>query len=176
MNRTLKTVIIFSIIFLIIIGGSALYFLTRDTVGIPNNSPYFGMSKSMLVLQKGQPDSVEVRDINQTFILSYNDDIYGNDCVIEYTFFKSKISSDLIDVKLYTENIDFGSARIVFNKVLNNQINLRSNDKGYSYTDSSDESVEHLAARITTNDGATGITFEIEYKNNGLTINSNYLW
>lgn len=176
MNRTLKTVVIIFIIFTIIVGGLVTYFLTRVTVGIPNNCPYFNMSKSMLVLQKGQPDKIEDRDVNQTFVMSYSDDIYGNDCDIEYTFYKSKLSSDLIDVKLYAENIDFGSARIVFNKVVNNQINLRSNDKGYIYTDYSDDSNEHLKAEITTNDGATGITFKIEYKNNALTISSNYLW
>ena len=175
MNRTLKTITIIVIIITVIACGLFAYFFTRDAVGIPNNFPYFGMTKSMLILQKGQPKEIKEYEVNQTFIMTYEDDIFGNDCEVDYTFFRSTLCSDLYDVKLYTDNIDYGSARIVFNKVVANQNNLRSNDKGYNYTDYSDEDNEYMKAEIKTDDGATGITFVIEYQNHALTISSNYL-
>lgn len=175
MSIKVKIIISIALVVLIIAGAFTAYFLTRDYVGITGGAPYFGMTETMLKLQKGKPDEIINLDEAQAVNLIYNEDVYGVDAKVTYSFSEAGVFSDLYDVKVHIENIDFGTARIIFNKTVNKQVGFRSDHQGYSYTDSSDITNEYLYTRIDTDYGPTGIVFEIEYINGGLTIWSNYL-
>lgn len=175
MSKKVKIIISISLVVLIVAGALTAYFLTRDYVGTTGDAPYFGMTETMLKLQKGRPKEVYERDEAMLHELVYTEDVYGFEAEISYSFSTAGVFSDLFDVEVYIGDIDYGSARIIFNKIVNRQIDYRSDHQGYNYTDSSDESNEYLKAEIDTFYGATGISFEIEYDNNCLTMRSDYL-
>lgn len=175
MSKKVKIIISISLVVLVIAGSVTAYFLTRDYVGITRPAPYFGMTESMLKLQKGSPREVNDYDEAMQRELIYTEDLFGFEAEVSYTFSTAGVFSDLYDVKVYVSGIDYGSARIIFNKIVSKQNDLRSSHQGYTYSESSDESNEYLRADITTDYGATGIVFKIEYDYNHLTIHSDYL-
>ena len=167
----MKKTIVFVLSVLGVIVLICLIFLNRkkDYIFIGNNDCFFGMSKSYLTKELGEPtfinDNSYDASIDEYIYITEIDDYKAT---YNFHFFKSR----LIEMSLIVEDVDYDFAMSMVEKCIDKQKEYYCIQEGYYLSEIETTNNSNFSVSNGINYGATGISFDYEYLNGILTINA----
>ena len=146
----------------------------RILVAFQDDGVCFDMSVQEIKKIKGEP--YKIQELSETPFISYyfNDEISGYSVDSKYTFsngfFVDRLN--MVYIKIYIDDPD--EARRMFNDFNKRLTQYYQTQEDYFHEDVEEVSAKEFRVKLGTNDGATGIRIEIEYKDGILKIDSIY--
>lgn len=145
----------------------------RDYVSIQDDGVYFGMSYNKLVKIKGQPYETLKSGLDTPFdYYSFHEEIDGYSAESTYVFDNSLFGADLFSVDVSVQIDDLEDAKNLFDSIYQRLTEYYKTKKNYYNDPVSQNGTNSYSASLGTNNGATGISVDLDLENYTLTISA----
>ena len=171
----MKKILLFSLISIFIVGALILLiFFTKpkEYLSIQNDKVFFGMSTNELIKIKGDPIEIN-SDIGDTPFDEYVfiEKLFGYNTRGSYSFNKSFFGLKLQSAYFVVDNLNYDDAKLCIDNVLHSFESFYSKKNNFYNNGLQSNDVSYIETSFGTNDGATGISCDMVYKDNSLIIN-----